>query len=149
LSIDLRQTGRARKRNAFASRTKKLIRCAGDPGRHMIGTTMDDAPLGLDPIDLPLGLTRDGRRACRGWRWRARSWPMGEERRARRPEPVPATRVHALLLGLRRFETVNLAYGSAAGDGALVEVAGRLTQFAAQELTGAWMVARAPAARSC
>ncbi|WP_068090993.1 bifunctional diguanylate cyclase/phosphodiesterase [Novosphingobium rosa] len=59
-------------------------------------------------------------------------------------EPNPATRVHALLLGLRRFETVNLAYGSATGDGALVEVAGRLTRFAEQELTGRWMAARAP-----
>lgn len=51
-------------------------------------------------------------------------------------------RIHALLLGLRRFDTVNLAYGSAAGDGALGEVAARICHFAANELDGAWHVAR-------
>ena len=39
-------------------------------------------------------------------------------------DPVP---VHALLLGLRRFETVNLAFGTSAGDGALIEVASGLS----------------------
>ena len=52
--------------------------------------------------------------------------------------------VHALLLGFRRFETVNLAYGEAAGDGALVEVARRLTHFADSELDGQWLAARGP-----
>lgn len=51
-------------------------------------------------------------------------------------------RVHGLLLGFRRFETINLAYGEAAGDGALVELAQRLTHFAASELDGPWLVAR-------
>lgn len=51
-------------------------------------------------------------------------------------------RVHALLLGLRRFDTVNLAYGAAAGDAALGEVAARLKHFAADELDGAWLAAR-------
>ncbi len=50
--------------------------------------------------------------------------------------------VHALLLGLRRFDTVNLAYGQAAGDAALAEVAARLKHFAADELDGAWLAAR-------
>lgn len=50
--------------------------------------------------------------------------------------------VHALLLGLRRFDTINLAYGAAAGDLALAEVAARLTHFAAAELDGAWLAAR-------
>lgn len=50
--------------------------------------------------------------------------------------------VHALLVGFRRFGTVNLAYGSAAGDGALAEVAARILHFAASELDGAWLVAR-------
>ena len=50
--------------------------------------------------------------------------------------------VHALLLGFRRFETINLAYGEAAGDGALVEIAARLTHFANSELDGPWMAAR-------
>jgi len=50
--------------------------------------------------------------------------------------------VHALLIGLRRFDAVNLAYGRAAGDSALAEVALRLKHFAADELDGAWLAAR-------
>ena len=54
-----------------------------------------------------------------------------------------APRLHALLLGLRRFDTVNLAYGHAAGDAALTAVATRLSQFAGRELDGPWLAARA------
>ncbi|MDE2405126.1 MAG: GGDEF domain-containing protein [Sphingomonadales bacterium] len=50
--------------------------------------------------------------------------------------------VHGLLLGLQRFETINMAFGEAAGDGALVAVAARLTQFAGDELDGPWLAAR-------
>lgn len=50
--------------------------------------------------------------------------------------------VHAMLIGLRRFDAVNLAYGSPAGDAALSEVAQRLKQFAASALDGNWLVAR-------
>ncbi len=51
--------------------------------------------------------------------------------------------VHALIVGLGRFDTVNLAYGEAAGDGALIEVARRLLHFAADELSGEdWLAAR-------
>lgn len=50
--------------------------------------------------------------------------------------------VHALLVGLKRFDAVNLAYGAAAGDAALAEVASRLKHFAADELEGAWLAAR-------
>jgi predicted signal transduction protein with EAL and GGDEF domain len=50
--------------------------------------------------------------------------------------------VHGLLVGLRRFDAVNLAYGSAAGDAALARVAARMIQFAADELDGAWLVTR-------
>lgn len=50
--------------------------------------------------------------------------------------------VHAMLLGLRRFDAINLAYGAAAGDGALAEVAARMSHFAASELDGPWLVAR-------
>ncbi len=39
--------------------------------------------------------------------------------------------VHAMLVGLGRFDTVNLAYGEAAGDSALIEVAARLNRLAA------------------
>jgi EAL domain-containing protein (putative c-di-GMP-specific phosphodiesterase class I)/GGDEF domain-containing protein len=51
--------------------------------------------------------------------------------------------IHALLLSLRRLDAINLAYGPAAGDGALEEVAVRLQHFAAGELDGPWMLARA------
>lgn len=54
-----------------------------------------------------------------------------------RSEPV-----HALLVGLRRLDAVNLAYGSAAGDAALGEVAARIRHFAHGELDGAWIAAR-------
>lgn len=52
------------------------------------------------------------------------------------------TRVHALLVGLKRFDAVNLAYGTAAGDAALAEVAQRMRHFAAEELDGQWLAAR-------
>ncbi len=55
--------------------------------------------------------------------------------------------VHALLVGLRRFDTINLTFGPSAGDGALAEVALRLTQFAGDELDGAWLAARASGGR--
>jgi len=50
--------------------------------------------------------------------------------------------IHAMMLGLRRFDTVNLAYGAAAGDSALVAVAARMLRFAADEIEGEWIVAR-------
>lgn len=50
--------------------------------------------------------------------------------------------IHALMLGLRRFDTVNLAFGEAAGDSALVAVAARILHFVADELDGEWIVAR-------
>ena len=52
------------------------------------------------------------------------------------------TKVHALLVGLKRFDAVNLAYGKAAGDAALAEVAQRMRHFAAEELDGQWFAAR-------
>lgn len=51
-------------------------------------------------------------------------------------------RIHALLIGFRRFDAHNLAYGTAAGDAALVEVAQRLRHFASAELEGAWLAVR-------
>lgn len=53
------------------------------------------------------------------------------------------THLHALLIGLRRFDAVNLAYGEAAGDDALEEVGARMANFAARELEGRWLVSRA------
>lgn len=50
--------------------------------------------------------------------------------------------VHALLVGLRRFDAVNVGYGAAAGDAALAELAARLRHFAHGELDGGWIAAR-------
>ena len=50
--------------------------------------------------------------------------------------------IHTMMLSLRRFDTVNLAYGAAAGDSALVAVAARMLRFAADEIDGQWIVAR-------
>lgn len=50
--------------------------------------------------------------------------------------------IHVMMLGLRRFETVNLAYGEHAGDSALIEVARRIMDFAGEELEGEWFAAR-------
>lgn len=54
-----------------------------------------------------------------------------------------STHLHAMLVGLRRFDAVNLAYGEAAGDDALEEVTARMASFAAGELEGRWLVLRA------
>lgn len=51
--------------------------------------------------------------------------------------------IHALLVGLQRFDAVNLAYGASAGDAALADVAARMSHFAADELDGTWVVGRA------
>ncbi|WP_059149872.1 EAL domain-containing protein [Novosphingobium barchaimii] len=51
--------------------------------------------------------------------------------------------VHAMLLSLRRLDAINMAYGAAAGDGALEEVAARIGHFAEEELDGPWLLARA------
>ncbi|MGB7372795.1 EAL domain-containing protein [Pontixanthobacter sp.] len=51
--------------------------------------------------------------------------------------------VHTMLIALGRFDTVNLAYGSATGDGALIAVARRIVHFADDEFdAGDWIVAR-------
>ncbi len=51
--------------------------------------------------------------------------------------------VHVMLLGLGRFDAVNLAYGEDAGDGALMTVAERIVHFAEDEFeNGDWIAAR-------
>ena len=53
------------------------------------------------------------------------------------------TRVHALLLVLGRFDSVNIAHGADAGDYALSEVARRVSHFAQDEFdSGQWLAAR-------
>ncbi|MBB3861139.1 putative signal transduction protein with EAL and GGDEF domain [Novosphingobium hassiacum] len=50
--------------------------------------------------------------------------------------------VHAMLVGLHRFRSVNLAYGQASGDLALAEIARRIRDFVAEELGADALVAR-------
>lgn len=62
---------------------------------------------------------------------------------ARLGEWLPAgDKVHAVHIGFRRFDALNLAYGTAAGDAALAEVAQRLRHFASAEIEGGWLAAR-------
>lgn len=85
------------------------------------GTTLDRDPItGLPGADTA--------------RARIGEWVAGDD--------AAGAHVHAMLLGLRRFDAVNLAYGAAAGDIALGEVAARLCHFAAAELDGPFLVAR-------
>lgn len=48
----------------------------------------------------------------------------------------------AMLIGLRRFQTVNLAYGEEAGDHALARTARIMAHFAGEELDSPWFAAR-------
>lgn len=50
--------------------------------------------------------------------------------------------VHALLLAFPRLDAVNLAWGASVGDGALAEVATRLTHYADSEIDAPWFAAR-------
>jgi predicted signal transduction protein with EAL and GGDEF domain len=50
--------------------------------------------------------------------------------------------VQAMLVGLHRFQSVNLAYGPEAGDRALAEIAHRIAHFVAEELGGTGIAAR-------
>ncbi|WP_183029936.1 GGDEF domain-containing phosphodiesterase [Altericroceibacterium spongiae] len=51
--------------------------------------------------------------------------------------------IHAMLIALNRFETVNLAYGEETGDGALIEVAARIQHFAEHNMESPLLIARA------
>ena len=89
----------------------------------------DSPPDGRDALT---GLADAAALHARLERWRGAGRDKGE-----------AAPVHALLVGLGRFDAVNLAYGEAAGDGALVEVARRLLHFGGDELgEGEWLAAR-------
>jgi EAL domain-containing protein (putative c-di-GMP-specific phosphodiesterase class I)/GGDEF domain-containing protein len=90
-----------------------------------MASVLDEAPR-----DRLTGLAGIGAALARIAEWTARAQPGG---------PAP---VHAMLLGLRRFDTVNLAYGEAAGDSALVAVAARILHFASEEFDGEWLAAR-------
>jgi EAL domain-containing protein (putative c-di-GMP-specific phosphodiesterase class I)/GGDEF domain-containing protein len=51
--------------------------------------------------------------------------------------------MHAMLVALQRFDAVNIAYGEAAGDSALAEVAARIQHWAKEELESRWVAAHA------
>lgn len=68
-------------------------------------------------------------------RERVAAWRAGDE--------SGAAHIHAMLLGLRRLDAINMAYGAEAGNGALAEVATRIAHFAGEELDGQWLLARA------
>lgn len=90
-------------------------------------------------MELPVEDIRDtltGLVGSDGARSRIVEW---QQRAVLEGETAP---IHVLMLGLRRFDTVNLAYGEAAGDSALVAVAARILRFAADELESEWVVAR-------
>ncbi|HQS95106.1 MAG: GGDEF domain-containing protein [Novosphingobium sp. 17-62-19] len=50
--------------------------------------------------------------------------------------------VQAMLIGLHRFRSVNIAYGNSGGDLALAEIARRIRDFAVEELGPSAMIAR-------
>lgn len=59
------------------------------------------------------------------------------------PNDAGACPLHAMMITLGRFDTLNVAFGETAGDGALVEVAQRIRHFANDELESyPWVAAR-------
>lgn len=59
------------------------------------------------------------------------------------PSDTIACPMHVMLITLGRIDTVNVAFGESAGDGALVEVAQRIRHFAADELeSSVWLASR-------
>ncbi len=59
------------------------------------------------------------------------------------PESAGTCPIHAMMITLGRIDTVNVAFGETAGDGALVEVAHRIRHFANDELEShPWLAAR-------
>jgi diguanylate cyclase (GGDEF)-like protein len=92
------------------------------------------------PIDAAAGALRErltGLPGVEAVRLRLAHW-QGEA-----GQSGTAWRMHAMLIGLQRFDTVNIAYGEAAGDSALAEVAARLQHWASSELESRWIAAHA------
>lgn len=95
-------------------------------GAACYGCRMDDLlGIGEDDRDTITGLPSRERAHARLGNWLARGEP-----------------VHAVLVGLKRLDAVNLAYGTAGGDAVLAELAARIRRCAADELTGPFIVTR-------
>lgn len=88
--------------------------------------------LGIDSRDSLTGLVGPAHARSVMARWQD-EWPRDSI----------ACPIHAMLISLGRIDTVNVAFGETAGDGALVEVAQRIRHFASDELeSAAWVAAR-------
>lgn len=94
----------------------------------MVGDFTDSVPSARDALT---GLLGPEQAQARLGEWMSRAQERGE-----------VAPVHAMLLSLRRFDTVNLAFGERAGDSALVEVASRILRFADDEFDRDWLAAR-------
>lgn len=97
-----------------------------------LSSTLIGSPAAAFPRDTLTGLAGAEAAQARLSQWQDQAATEG------RTAPV-----HVMLLALGRFDTVNLAYGEAVGDGALVTVAQRIGHFADDEFEdGDWIAAR-------
>ncbi len=95
-------------------------------------------------------MQRYGKRKAHGLRERLTGLPDLDSIRTRLPlwshsgdSTAARSHLHAMLVGLQRIDTVNLAYGEAAGDSALAEAATRIQQCIGSEVDGPWVAAHA------
>lgn len=91
----------------------------------------------MDPIAGKLEDRLTGLSGLDSARDRFDEWTIQADAQSREPH------VHALLIGLRRFDTVNRAYGADAGDGVLSEIAARIAHFAQDDIDAPTFVVRA------
>jgi GGDEF domain-containing protein len=93
---------------------------------------------------IPSDTTGDTRDALTGLADQSQARETIERWLAEWPRDTIACPMHAMMITLGRIDTVNVAFGESAGDGALVEVAQRIRHFAGDELesSSAWTAAR-------
>jgi len=92
---------------------------------------------------MPKEMTHGTRDTLTGLADMAHACAMIATWQAEWPRDTIACPIHAMLISLGRIDTVNVAFGESAGDGALVEVARRITHFASDELESSpWLAAR-------
>lgn len=108
-----------------------LVKLAGGGDKSVHMASIPDHS-GTDSRDSLTGLADPSHARATIERWQ-QEWPRD----------AIACPIHAMLISLGRIDTVNVAFGEDAGDGALVEVAQRIRHFAADELeSSAWVAAR-------
>ncbi|QKG71405.1 GGDEF domain-containing phosphodiesterase [Erythrobacter mangrovi] len=92
---------------------------------------------------VPTELTHGSRDSLTGLADLAHARAMIAEWQSDCPGESDDCPIHAMMISLGRIDTVNVAFGESAGDGALVEVAQRIKHFAADELDSSpWLAAR-------